>query len=64
MQSISQDNDSAKDEIKQVLNALEELAMNYDQKELEVENKNKEYDALNEELNQKIVSVSYWLHIT
>jgi kinesin family protein 5 len=56
MQSISQDNDSAKDEIKQVLNALEELAMNYDQKELEVENKNKEYDVLNEELNQKIVS--------
>ena len=52
---ISQDNDSAKDEVKEVLQALEELAMNYDQKSQEVDTKNKENEALNDELSQKLV---------
>ena len=52
---ISADNDSAKDEVKEVLQALEELAMNYDQKSQEVETKNKENETLNDELSQKLV---------
>ena len=53
---ISQDNDSAKDEVKEVLQALEELAMNYDQKSQEVDTKNKENEELNDELSQKLVN--------
>lgn len=51
---ISADNDSAKDEVKEVLQALEELAMNYDQKSQEVDTKNKENETLNDELSQKM----------
>jgi len=53
MIKIQAESEYAKDESKDVLQALEELAMNYDQKIQEVEAKNREYNILNEELLQK-----------
>merc|ERR1719251_890128 len=53
MGKIQSENDSAKDEVKDVLQALEELAVNYDQKSQEAETKSREYNTVNEELSQK-----------
>ena len=56
MTRIQAENDSAKDEVKEVLQALEELAMNYDQKSTEVEQKTADNDRLTEEIQKHLVS--------
>lgn len=79
MNRIQQENESAKEEVKeasditptgcvlnelfihfcqQVLQALEELAVNYDQKSQEVDAKNKEMESMSEELVQKEASLN------
>lgn len=52
--TLEADNESQKDEVKEVLRALEELAMNFDQKQQEAENKSKENVTLTQELDKKL----------
>lgn len=56
MHNISQENEMSKKEVQEVLQALEELAVNFDRKNQEVDMKTKENETLINELSLKEVN--------
>ena len=58
MQRMQAENDAAKEEVKEVLTALEELAANYEQKSQEADVKRHENELLAEELTSKLSVIS------
>ena len=57
---LQAENEAAKEEVQDVLQALEELALNYDRKVQIAEEKGKELIQTSEELTEKSVSTSLW----
>jgi kinesin family protein 5 len=53
------ENESQKDEVKEVLKALEELAMNFHQKQQEAESRTKENETLSLELDKKVANLKH-----
>ena len=51
--SIAKEHDASKNEVKEVLQALEELAVNYDQKLQEVDQKSQDNEMLLDDLNKE-----------
>ncbi|CAK9293294.1 unnamed protein product [Gordionus sp. m RMFG-2023] len=55
---LQSENDSARDEVKEVLSALEELALNIEQKKNEASDRSRENEALNGRLSEKLGELS------